>query len=76
MKLANRFPWCMLQEALGYIAKTAPFGIGVGEWPNVSRSGVDYPHNEHLEILVESGVPGFLCTLFLFPICYFVREVK
>lgn len=54
----------MLQEAMGYVIKKAPFGIGVGEWPNLSKSGVDYPHNEHLEILVEMGVPWFLMYLF------------
>lgn len=57
----------MLQESMGYIMAKAPFGIGVGEWPNVSRSGVDYPHNEHLEILVEMGVPWFVMhVIFVF----------
>jgi len=50
----------MLEEAIGFIGDSAPFGIGVGEWPNRSRSGLAYPHNQHLEVLVEMGVPWFL----------------
>lgn len=50
----------MLSEAVLFVSKEAPFGIGVGEWANKSKTGADYPHNEHLEILVEMGAPWFL----------------
>lgn len=50
----------MLGEAIDFISSEAPLGIGLAEWPNKSKSGADYPHNEHIEILVELGLPWFI----------------
>lgn len=50
----------MLAEAVQFMGRTVPFGIGIGEWQNWSRSGLEYPHNQHVEILVEMGIPWFL----------------
>ncbi len=68
----------MLSEAVLFISKEAPFGIGVGEWANKSKTGADYPHNEHLEILVEMGVPWFLMHLAFIGYAFIIagRELK
>jgi len=50
----------MVDEVVDFLSQGGGAGIGVGDWQFRSKSGLKYPHNQHLEILVEMGGLWFL----------------
>ena len=65
----------ILGQGLGAVTRFAPAGSGLGTFPEVyaladdpwslDRTFVNHPHNDYLEIAIETGIPG-LGLLFLF----------
>lgn len=50
----------MYNDALDLVSRNPVAGIGVGNWQAFTSSDFLYPHNQHLEILVELGVFYFV----------------
>lgn len=53
----------MLNEAAALAQESPWSGIGLGNWIGASASGFYYPHNQHVEVLIELGLFVFLLHL-------------
>jgi hypothetical protein len=50
----------MYEDAVSLFLGSPVFGVGLGNWKQITNSEFFYPHNQHLEILAEVGISYFL----------------
>ena len=64
----------MLAEAVNAVRERPVSGIGLGNWASYSSAGFQYPHNQHLEILVELGAIVFIFYVLFLALGLFTAE--
>lgn len=64
----------MLAETMDAVRERPVSGIGLGNWDSYSSAGFQYPHNQHLEILVELGAIVFIFYVSFLALGLFMGE--